>query len=63
MKILGSKRLVLNDFLCCDLLQYLPAYQPQYAAMNLYSIKVILCKQELVNTTSNNEAANTSKQL
>ena len=25
-EILGSKRLVLNDFVCCDLLQYLPAH-------------------------------------
>ena len=38
MKIPGLKRLVLNDFLCYDLLQYLPAHQLQYAAMNLYSI-------------------------
>ena len=44
MKIPGSKRLVLNDFLCCDLLQYLPAHQLQYAAMNLYSITTTVCR-------------------
>ena len=52
MKIPGSKRLVLNDFLCCDLLQYLPAHQLQYAAMNLYSIKAEVFKMMLDETTS-----------
>ena len=42
MKIFGLKRLVLNNFLCCDLLQYQPAYQLQHAAMNLYSISIMM---------------------
>ena len=54
MKILGSKHLVLNDFLCCDLLQYLPAHQLQYAAMNLYSI--IDCTVQCAVVTRNHES-------